>query len=201
MITSTNLSMYLDDLRLYLGDITGSEYSEPFLLTGLVNSVKYLSARMSNRYLIFSSGIINSPSPLTVNTPNGNLILTYVPNENDVFRNTYFSFESSPPPIIEQQDVPVILLGASYLVRRSKLSSSTQGLSWSTPDLSYSNIEGSKSLKELVRQDLQAIDSFFKFKLGKTLVGSFGENKEQRASVLEQTNWIVQHSYKDSFNS
>lgn len=168
----SNLAQYIPDVRLYVGDIDSTEYSDSTVLTALKNGVLYLQRQWYTKYLIYSSGIVASynGSTVTVNVPNGQCTID-TPLEGDVFRNCNFPFTSNPPPIIEQNDLPALLLAASYLLARSKASSSTSGLSWSTPDLSYSNIESAKTYKELMRQNLEAISLFFKQKLGAVQVG------------------------------
>lgn len=172
----SNLGQYIDDVRLYVGDIGSTEFDNTTILTALENGIKYLGKRWYNRYLIFSSGIIaNSSIPgiYTVNTPNGTMQVSSSILEGDVFRNSAIQFVGSPPPIIEESDLPAVFIAASYLLRRAKASSSTAGLSWSTPDLTYSNIQSAKTYLQLMEWDNLALDLFFKQHLGRPIVGSF----------------------------
>lgn len=144
MITSSNLNYLLPALRLQVGDPTGSVFSDSLLLTGLVNGVKMLGSRWGDKYLIDSN--------------------------NDVYRNTALTFTYPEPPIIEQRDEIAVLLAASILVRRSAITSSSAAFSnWSTPDLSYSNVQAAKTLVDMLRTDEAALEQFFKSKLGKTV--------------------------------
>lgn len=203
-----NMDEYIDPLRLYVGDVNSILYSDAYLRTAIVNAVKYLSRRWNNRYLIYSSGILNTGTPYptgyyVVNTPDGAMNVVNTISENDVFRNTYFAFGSVPPPIIEQGDVPALLLAAAYLVVNSQLNSSSAslGYSWSTPDLSFSNIEGAKTLKGLIEQYLAALDLFFRFKLGRIQMGRLKRSVEiPYQDPIDVANWYVRSAIEDRFN-
>ena len=144
MITSSNLDYLLPVLRLQVGDPAGTVFSDPLLLTGLVNGVKMLGSRWGSKYLI--------------------------DNSNNVYRNTAVTFTYTSPPIVEQQDETAIVLAASVLVRRSALTSSSSAFTnWSTPDLSFSNVQSSRAILELLKSDEEALNLFFKGKLGKAI--------------------------------
>lgn len=205
LVQSTNLSIYETDVRLYVGDLDETTYSDEVIYTALVNAVYYLSKRWFNKYLIYSSGILSgNPAPteyVNVNTPDGQCTIPDTVQENDVFRNCYFAFTSMSPPVVEQQDVPALVLAASYLLRRSSASSSYTGLSWSTPDLSFSNIQLAKALQEYIKQDLAALDLFFAIKLGRIQIGYLKGNFEQiYPSVVDQVNWYIQMARQSRFN-
>ena len=197
--TPTNLDQYIDDLRLYIGDMNEALYSDNYLRTALVNAVRYLSRRWNNRYLIYGSGIKSTSTPypagyFIVNSPDGAITVPDTIQENDVFRNTYFAFSSTEPPIIDQGDVPALLLAAAYLVVNSQLNSSSAslGYSWYTPDLSFSNIEGAKTLKQLIKQYLDALDMFFKIRLGRMKIGRLQRLVEPTFfDPVETANWYV----------
>lgn len=149
MVTSSNLDYLLPALRLQVGDPAGTVFSDSLLLTGLVNGVKMLASRWNSKYLIDAN--------------------------NDVYRNTAVTFTYASPPIVEQQDEIAIILAASILVRRSAITSSSSAFTnWSTPDLSYSNVQSSKALLDLLKSDEEALNLFFKGKLGKALKQTLG---------------------------
>lgn len=202
LVQSTNLSIYETDVRLYVGDLAETAYTDEMIYTALVNSIYYLSTYWQSKYLIYSSGIVNSVGAgyIVVNTPNGTCQIPDTIEENDVFRNCAFPFNSVSPPVIEQKDVPAVLLAASYLLRRSSASSSYTGLSWSTPDLSFSNIQTSKALQEYIKQDLAALEFFFKVKLGKIQVDYPKGNFEIVYNAVDAVNWYVQMSKNYRFN-
>jgi hypothetical protein len=184
----SNVDYLIDDLRLYLGDLDGSEYSKTIVRTSLLNGVKYLMPKWNKKYLIYTEDMLVASGVLR--GPDGNVILSYQPNEYDVFRNSYATFYSERPPDIEQQDEAAILLAAAIILRKSKLTSNNPGFTWTTPDLSYSNIEQSRMGRLLIQQDVDALNAFFKFRLGKLLIGRLRANTERDYSVVDDINWI-----------
>jgi hypothetical protein len=195
MVTSTNLSIYADSVRLYIGDSESPyTFSDSTILQALVESVRYLSPRWDRKYLIYSSGILVSDNGVTklVNTPDGQCTISSSVSENDVFRNCYKTFVSIAPPIIDAQDEAAIILAAAYLMRRASLTSTNIGQSWSTPDLSFSNIETSRTLRSLMQTDLDALNLLFKQKLGRIQIGSFYPRSEiQFRTAVEVANYYV----------
>jgi hypothetical protein len=156
-ISSSNLDYLIIPLRFHIGDIEGTSFSDTLCLTGLVNGVKMIASRWSSKYLIYASGMDSSG-------------LDYTPSENDVFRNPAATFIQHSPPIVEQSDEIAIILAASILMRRSVISSSMTAFSnWSTPDLSFSNVQSGKQLQVLLEEDQRMLDLFFKGKLGHIL--------------------------------
>ena len=159
MITSSNLDYLLPALRLQVGDPAGTTFSDSLLLTGLVNGVKMLASRWNSKYLIDAN--------------------------NDVYRNTAVTFTYTSPPIVEQQDEIAIILAASILVRRSAItSSSTAFTNWSTPDLSFSNVQSSKALLDMLKADEDQLNLFFKGKLGKALKQTIGIARPEDLTYL-----------------
>lgn len=172
MITQTNLDRYLTSLRMYTGDTAMPyTYSDSLFLTALVESVRYLSIRWSNKYLIYSSDILISDDGIhkTVNVPEGTCTIPSTVRENDMFKNCHYAQSNT---FMDIQDQAALLLAASYLLRRSLLNS-TSISNWSTPDLSFSNVETSRSLRELIKADLESLDALFKRKLGHMQTGRF----------------------------
>lgn len=164
MITvSSNLDYLIDPVRIYVGDLAGTTYSDAVVRTALVYGVKSLQTRWNSRYLIFESGMANG---LNINTPFGTCTVEDVPDPYHVFRNCYHTFTSDPTPVIDQTDETPIILSAAIILRRiTIMSSSSAYLSWSTPDLSVSNIQGSKNVAALLAEDIKALDVYFKSRL------------------------------------
>lgn len=155
LVQSTNLDYLLIPLRLHIGDPNSTQFSDPILLTALVNGVKMLASRWSNKYQIYASGIDAT-------------CIGYTPNVNDVYRRCTYTFATNSPPIVEQQDEIAITLAAAILLRRSTITSSMSAFSnWATPDLSYSNVQSSRTLLDMLKADQDMLDAFFKGKLGK----------------------------------
>ena len=167
MVTSTNLSYLTPAVRVYIGDLDSTAYSDVVIYTALVSAVKFLQQKWGNRYLIYTSGMLVNGT--TVNTPDGTCTLDSVPNENNAFRNCAVTFTSVAPPIIDQTDETPIILATSILLRRVKITSNVNTFSsWSTPDLSFSNISNGKLLLDMLRADEAFLDAYFKKKLGRS---------------------------------
>jgi hypothetical protein len=190
----SNLGQYIPDVRLYAGDTTGTEFSDSLILEALENAIPYLARRWDSKYVIFSSGIVSGNNGIfyTVNVPQGSQQIAVTTLEGDVFRNAYVTFTSTPPPIIQSDDLPAILIAASYLLRRSKAASTTAGVVWSTPDLSYSNVQSSKMYQELMKWDLEALELFFKQRLGRIQLGRFVGQYEV---ITEADPWRIANWY------
>jgi hypothetical protein len=164
--TPTNLDYLIPIVRVHVGDTTGTQFSDNLVRTALVYGVKALGQKWANRYFIYSNDMAISATE--INTPSGIVTVAMLPNEYDAFRNTYQPFTSSEPPVIEQTDETPIILSAALGVRRSVITSSmTAFTNWSTPDLSYSNVQASKSLMDMIKADQQALDDWFKARLAR----------------------------------
>lgn len=172
LVTTTNLDYLATPVRLHVGDLTETTFSDSIIYTALVSAVKFLQNKWSSRYFIYASGMLVGGT--TINTPDGQATLTSLPQENDVFRNPFVAFDSLQPPIIDQNDEYAVIVAASLLLRRSVISSSTAVFSnWSTPDLSYSNVQSSKALQEAIAEDTKLLDEFFKRRLGTPVKSRF----------------------------
>lgn len=194
MITvTTNLDYLIPDVRLRVGDIDGTLFSDNLIRTGLVSSVKYLQHLWGDRYLIYTSGIISSGT--IVNVPQGTCDLGYTPNEYDVIRNCYAVFESVPPPILDQDDEQAIVIAAGMLVRRSVIQSSTTAFTnWTTPDLSISNIQSAKMLTEMLKMDKEELDSFFKRRLARPVKSTFPIAAKQELTPFAEVSIIQEET-------
>lgn len=201
----SNLAQYIDDVRLYVGDVSGTQYSDSLVLLALENAIQYLGWRWESKYLIYSSGIVNTtPAPagfVNVNTPAGMCTIESTYSEGDVFRNCHSTFTSVAPPIIEQKDLPAVLIAATYLLFRSIAASAINAISWSTPDLSFSNIQSSRTITDFIKEQLIALDLFFKQKLGRIQVGNFARSIEylQDNSPIDVANYYYRQAQLERF--
>lgn len=135
-ISSSNLDYLIDDLRLHLYDIDSSSYryEEDWLLTALVAAVKTLMPWWNDKYVI---------------------------DENyDIQRNTEDSewtasdYRYSSPPILQRVDEKPIILMASIIIKKGTLENNAWDYgSWKDDEIAYSNIEGSKTKKESLKDD------------------------------------------------
>ncbi len=139
--TVTNLDYLISALQLQYGDYDGTLFSEAVYRTALVNGVKYLQNRWNSKYLIDS--------------------------DSNVYRNTDTSlFFVDSPPIVQQVDEQAIILAAIIILRQVSVTGSSSSFSsWSTPDLSYSNIQSSKIKTDLWRQAIADLNDWFGKKL------------------------------------
>lgn len=173
MITTvTNLDYLIDPVRMRVGDIDETLFSDNLIRTALVYGVKTLQRYWHTRYLIYTSDM--RVSGLLVNTPNGQATLSTLPSEHDVFRNAYVTFDSSVPPTLDQRDEPAIIIAGAIQLRRVAMASSISAFgSWSTPDLSFSNIQGAKTVQSLLTADEDELTQFFKRKLAAPVKQTF----------------------------
>lgn len=165
----TNLDYLMPDVRLTFGDLDGSVYSDIIIRTALVNAIKFLQRRWQSKYQIYTSALMVVPQP--ANVPSGYIYANttdgqqYIPSgleEGSLFRNPFLTFDQTSPPVIQSQDETAIVLAATYLLRRSQVSSSVASfVSWSTEDIRYSNLGSERGLKTLLESDLKALDDYF----------------------------------------
>lgn len=135
-ITGTNLSQYIERLRLHLGDTdsTSYRYMDSWLETSLVASVEALMPRWNYKYIFDGNDVKRNPN------------------------SSQFIFQS--PPIIERGDVRPIILMASIIIKEGSLESSSWNFgSWRDAEISYSNIEGSRAKDASLRRDIDELNS------------------------------------------
>ena len=87
---------------------------------------------------------------------------------------------------MELADEAALILAASYLLRRAKLQS-TSISNWTTPDLSFSNVESSRSVRDMLNADLAMLDLLFRKKLGSIQWSPFQANLIQHLNTLKHT--------------
>ena len=162
MITQpTNIDYLIPATQMYVGDVSETTFAYSLVRTALTYGVKALQKRWNNRYFVYVSGMMIDSTH--VMSPDGIIEVSTMPDEYDVFRNSYNqTFYSSAPPVVDQTDETPIILSAAIILRRVTLTSSVAAMgSWSTPDLSFSNIQGSKQVMNMLSEDQKALDAFF----------------------------------------
>lgn len=137
---ATNLDYLIDSLRLHLGDTNplSYRYLDEWLRTAIVLSVKNLQRWWNYKYLIDD--------------------ITY-----DISRNphTIFLFES--PPILEHGDERPVILQAAIIIKQGALENSAWDFgSWKDYEISYSNIESSKSRDSSLKRDIDELSLYLK---------------------------------------
>lgn len=149
---TTNLSTFLPELRLHLGDLTSPyRYTDSNLETALIASVKALEKRWSSKYII--------------------------DGDDNVARNeTSWQYTYASPPIVQNRDQRPIILMASIIIKGGSLENSAWSLGhWKDAEISYSNIEGGKSRNASLMRDIEELDNILpqpRQKLKPSLKGS-----------------------------
>lgn len=141
ILTPTNVDYLIDKLRLHLGDINPATYRylDEWLRTAIIGAVEKLERWWNYKYLVNDT--------------------TY-----NVYRNTETcSFTLAEPPVIEQFDKDIIILMASIIIKQGDLQNSSWTFgSWKDAEISYSNIEGSKSKEGSIERDWLELTSLIK---------------------------------------
>lgn len=137
--TATNLDYLIPELRLHLGDTdeTAYRYTDVWLRTSLVMSVKALMRWWNYKYL--------------------------VDTDYNASRNPRIIFLFPEPPVIEHGDEYAIILMASIIIKEGSLEESAWSVgSWRDAEIAYSNIEGNKARTTSLKQDWATLESLLK---------------------------------------
>jgi hypothetical protein len=126
----TNVDYLIDYLRLRVGDTnpTAYRYTDEWLRTALVLSMKNLQRYQNNKYLIDA--------------------------DSNIYRNPHIAFLTPETDgIIEERDEPVIVLMAAIIVLEGSLENSAwDAVSWKDAEISYSNLEQFRSRDASLRR-------------------------------------------------
>lgn len=135
-MATTTVTYLLPKLRLHLGDIsTPYTYLDQWLELSLVASVESLQRWWNYKYLLNTS--------------------------DEVYRNTKSTLFLFPePPVIQDSDERPIILMAGIIIKGGDL----QNLSWNVgawrdAEISYSNIEGSRTKRQALQSDWEELKS------------------------------------------
>jgi hypothetical protein len=144
----SNLAEYIERLRLHLGDTdsTAYRYIDIWLSTALYAAVEVLMPRWNYKYLITEA-------------------------TNLVYRNPASTFLFPEPPIIERGDIWPIILQASIIIKEGSLENSSWNFaSWRDAEISYSNLESSRSKDASLLRDIEMLDTMLPWR-AKRLAG------------------------------
>jgi hypothetical protein len=133
--TVTNLDYLIDWLRLHLGDTEPASYryTDEWLRTSLVMSVKALMKWWNYKYLI--------------------------DDDNNVERNSNYTYLFASPPIVERGDERAIILMASIIIKEGSLEDASWSIgSWRDAEIAYSNIEGSRAKSSSIQRDFEELN-------------------------------------------
>jgi hypothetical protein len=134
-MATTTVDYLLPELRLHLGDIDPSSYryTNEWLEVALEMSIKALGRWWNLKYLIDMS------THLVSRNPNHTFILT-------------------EPPVIEMQDERPILLMASIIIKEGSLEANSWNAgAWRDSEISFSNLEGSRSKQISLKKDWEEL--------------------------------------------
>jgi hypothetical protein len=177
----TNLDYLMPNVRVEIGDFTGTVFSDEMVRTSLTYGIMYLQSKWASKYQAFWDRIVIEPQPDDVpagfvyaNTTHGR---AYIPSglaQGSAFRNPFLEFQQDSPPTIQSEDEGIIIIAATYLLRGSQYSSSASAfVSWSTEDIRYSNLGSERGLTALMLRDANAIDAYFRKGIGKAQISAF----------------------------
>ena len=130
----SNVRYLIPDLRLHLGDLdpTSYRYMDDWLEASLIMSIKSLGRWWRYKYLLDDSNL--------------------------VYRNPYFPFAMSEPPIIDVMDERIIILMSSIIIKGGTLENNAWNVgSWRDAEIAYSNIESSRSRTESLKRDVDEL--------------------------------------------
>lgn len=170
-ITSPNNVEYLiPDVRLRIGDLDGTRYSNTIVRSAIVGGIKYLQARWVNRYMVYTDETLVSPQPADVpanyiyaTTPVGNYLIPSGLVPGDIYRNPTATFADTSAAVIAQIDETPIIAAAVMVLSRTQLASSAASfVNWSDGEYSYSNVSSSNILAKLYADSLSELNAYFK---------------------------------------
>lgn len=182
-----NIDDLMMDLRLQIGDLDGTHYSDPVIRTALVSAVKMLGNRWNSKYQIYHPDmfITESGGYILANTIHGQGYIPAGLEEGDIFRNPFIQFNSVSPPIIEEVDASAIVIQARILLRSLRLSSSAGTfISIATEDLKYSNLAAERTITSLLEEDIRLLNDLFKTKIAKPKVSSLQYSYIPRSDIV-----------------
>lgn len=134
-MATTNLLECIPRLRLHLGDTDPASYRylDSWLQVSLVSAVELLMPRWNYKYIITDGDL--------------------------VYRNTTVLFLFPEPPVIERGDVWPIVLQAAIVIKEGSLESMSWNFAaWRDAEISYSNLEGSRSKDASLERDIKSLN-------------------------------------------
>ncbi len=135
-MATTTLDYLIPELRLHLGDIDPAtyRYTDVWLLVALKMSIKTLGRWWNFKYL-------------------------YDTTLETASRNPQTTFILAEPPVIEPQDERPILLMASIIIKEGSLEANSWNAgSWKDAEISFSNLEGSRSKQLSLQKDWEELN-------------------------------------------
>ncbi len=145
IVTQSDLSYLIPKLRLQVGDISGERWVDDWLNVALITAFNTLQNWWNNKYKINQ-------------LYSGTFILEY-----KVERNETAKFSQDEPPVIEPNDERAIVLMASIILLEGTLEQSAWDFgSWKDYEISVSNIEGGRILREKLQRLYDELTMLYK---------------------------------------
>jgi hypothetical protein len=168
MTLTYDIDYLIEDLRLFIGDTNPLtyRYTDTWLDTALLASVKALGRWWANRYM--------------------------VDNNELIYRNTnYTLWEETSPPVIQQKDERPIILMAAIVVLEGSLENMAWDLaSWKDNEISYTNLESGKIKNERIKRLWTELESLMlpptkrlAWTTKQSLPGYVGNNYERQGKL------------------
>lgn len=182
-LSPSNVDYLIPDIRVRIGDIDKTAFSDKIVRTALISGIKFLQNKWQRRYQVYADTMLINPQPTNGTTPAGYIYAAlpdgynYIPsglNVNDVFRNPTITFADVSTSIIVQEDEYPITLAAVLFLRENLLSSNQQTfVNWSDGEYSYSNVAASNVMRGLSASTLDELNAYFKIRRGAPKRGDF----------------------------
>lgn len=145
IVANSDLSYLIPKLRLHIGDLDGSRFIDDWLNVALIAAFDTLQNWWNYKYI-----------PSTVYS--GNIILEYTVERNPDRVFVYPQDKS----VIEPGDERAIILMASIMILSGYLENNAWSLgSWKDYEISVSNIEGSRALREKIKNMYEELSMLY----------------------------------------
>lgn len=133
---TTSVDYLIPKLRIHLGDLDSNNYRylDEWLEAALVAAIESLMVWWGQKYLLTDDDLVYRNKDKTL-------------------------FQYPEPPVIQRQDVRPIILMAGIIIKGGSLENSAWNLvSWRDTEISFSNLEGGKTRRDLFKQDWEELE-------------------------------------------
>ncbi len=177
----TNMDYLMSDVRIQVGDLDGTLFSDVTIRTALVSAIRFLQRKWNGKYQVYTLQSIITPQPdnvatgfTRINSLHGQADIPNTLVEGSIFRDPYATFTSDEPSLIESVDEQAIILAAVYLLRKVQVSSNVADfVAWGTEDIRYNNLGVERGLSKLLENDLKALNDYMGSRIAKPARSNF----------------------------
>lgn len=148
LVANSDLSYLIPQLRLQVGDTDPSKYrwTDDWLNVALISAFNNLQNWWNSKYEIST-------------VYSGNVIVDYTVSR----RPGHSGFDTLELPVIEAKDERAIILMASIILLEGYLEANAWNIgSWKDFEISVSNIEGGRALREKLRTLIEELHSLYR---------------------------------------